>query len=380
MNKNSNAERWIGWGLLAGIMMIAAVGISSAADLPTITEEGVISGSMTIDFQTRTHPDRSGKLADGSPAEGTKDMYTFNLDVAKTTEFAGTITRQPRLFSKVLGREMQPAELQYDITLSVRNPSNLQQKKSVGKWVGIVPIDETGVYMIDGGGAKGSPLRMAIDTIGSAQGFTENFGGRLAGKAASKQGLLPYTFSRFVGGKQVKIEVKNSDPMRFDNILLAAGPAGIYPRANVTGRLDYDYETGNWYTDGIRFRYVLNGVDCEDVATGSIKWVEDPNREQNGKGQYEFNLRFNEDKNKSATSESDVFSGGAGDEEAFFFVDNSIPSLTGTIAYVDMMIPGKEAPSSSKVTFNLNANQLNKQQIVNFLKLWLLCVGPTNDE
>jgi hypothetical protein len=32
------------------------------------------------------------------------------------------------------------------------------------------------------------------------------------------------------------------------------------------------------------------------------------------------------------------------------------------------------------VTFNLNANKLTKQQIMSFHKLWLVCVGPTNDE
>ena len=80
----------------------------------------------------------------------------------------------------------------------------------------------------------------------------------------------------------------------------AKGPAEIYPHTFVNGRLDYDYETGNWLTDGIRFKYQLNGQDVEDVVTGSIKWVEDPQRASNGKGQYEFNLRFNEDKNKPA--------------------------------------------------------------------------------
>jgi len=367
-------------GLVLGLLAILIVPALTAAELPSITEEGIIAGEMSIDFQTRTSRDLTGKLAEGSPAENTKDSYTFALNVAKTTEFSGTIYRQPRLFSKVLGREMQPAQLQYDITLSVRNPANLDQKKSVGKWVGLVPVDDKGVYHLDGGSAKGSPLRMAIDAIGSAQGFSENFSGQLAGKTTEKKGLIPYTFSRMIAGKKVDIQVKNSDPMRFENIVLAAGPAKVYPKTAVNGRLDYDYETGNWYTDGIRFRYSLDGVDYEDVVTGSIKWVEDTNRDQNGKGKYEFNLRYNEDKNKSATSESDVFKGGASNEEAFFFVDNTVPSLTGTIEYADQMIPGKDVPASSKVAYKLNANKLTKQQVVNFVKLWLICVGPTNDE
>jgi hypothetical protein len=69
------------------------------------------------------------------------------------------------------------------------------------------------------------------------------------------------------------------------------------------------------------------------------------------------------------------------DEEAFFFVDDTIPSLTGRIAYVDTMGTSEDdAPSASKVTFNLNANKLTKQQVMNFFKLWMICVGPTNDE
>ena len=68
------------------------------------------------------------------------------------------------------------------------------------------------------------------------------------------------------------------------------------------------------------------------------------------------------------------------DEDAFFAVDNSMPALTGRISYVDAMTGEDSPPSSSKVTYALNANKLTKQQIMNFFKLWLICVGPTNDE
>ena len=98
-----------------------------------------------------------------------------------------------------------------------------------------------------------------------------------------------------------------------------------------------------------------------------------------GKGFYEFNLRFNEEKNKSASDESAAFEN-LSDEEAFFIVDDSVPSLTGKIAYVDLIPAGSELPTSSKVTYNLNANKLTKPQVMNFFKLWMICVGPTNDE
>ena len=68
------------------------------------------------------------------------------------------------------------------------------------------------------------------------------------------------------------------------------------------------------------------------------------------------------------------------DEESFFFVDDTVPCLTGKVNYVDTMPAGGESPISSKITYNLNANKLTKQQVMNFFKLWIVSVGPTNDE
>jgi hypothetical protein len=68
------------------------------------------------------------------------------------------------------------------------------------------------------------------------------------------------------------------------------------------------------------------------------------------------------------------------DEDAFFAVDNSVPSMTGKVEYVDTFSGGTTTPISSKITYHLTANKLTKQQIVNFYKLWMLVVGPTNDE
>ena len=125
---------------------------------------------------------------------------------------------------------------------------------------------------------------------------------------------------------------------------LAKGPAEIYPHTMVMGRLDYDYETGNWLTDGIHFKYNMDGKDVEDVVTGTIKWIEDNDRQTNGKGHYEFNLRFNEDKNKTAKSESDAFDK-MKEEDAFFAVDNTVPSLTGKVEYVDTFSGGTTTQS-----------------------------------
>lgn len=363
--------------MAAGLALAAPV---RAQEPETLTEEGVISGTMDIDFKSRTTPDTSGDLVEGSPAKGVQDKYSFKLAVAKTTEFAGDIVRLPNLYSKTLRRLQQSAMINYHVDLAVKNPKNPSETKTVGKWTGSVPVDTaTGAYDLAGGRKDERPLRIAIDAIGSGKGFTDHFGGRLLGKAEKKENLAGYSYKRLVGKKTVEIVVKRSDPMRFEGIELAKGPAESYARTTVNGRLDYDYETGNWFTDGIRFKYSAGGKDFEDVVTGSIRWVEDPARSTNGKGHYDFNLRFNEDKFKSTSDETAAFAK-LSDEDAFFAVDSTIPCLTGKISYVDTMVPGKDVPASSKVAFQLNANKLSKQQIMNFFKLWMICIGPTNDE
>jgi hypothetical protein len=354
----------------------------------TFSEPGFVSGTMDINFGTRQNIDTSGKLTEGSPAEGSKDVYKLNLNVAKTTEYAGEISRYPRLESKILGREIQGAQLVFDVGLAVRNPKNLEQKKTVGKWVGSVLVDKSGVYDFGTGSAGASPLRMAIDSVGKAAAFSGAFSGKVYGKGTDKKGLIEQKaqeYARMVKGKKVTIQVKQSDPLRFSNLVLGEGPALIYPRTAVNGNLDYDYDTGNWLTNGIRFKYTVNGAEIEDVVTGSIKWVEDPSRSSNGKGQYEFNLRFNEDKNKPVTDEAAAFSGDSSQaEDAFFEVDNELPGMSGTIAYVDTLgaedEEGEASVLSSKVTFSLDVNKLTKVQAVNMFKLLMVIIGPMNDE
>lgn len=345
-----------------------------------LTEDGVISGTMEIDFKTRTEIDDSGNYTDGSPKLGAKDTYTFKLAVAKTTEFSGKVTRQGDIFTKVLRSQKQKGALGYDVTLAVRNPKDLDQRRVVGKWVGLTPINSTtGVYDLTAGQSEESPLRIAVDAIGRQPAFTDKFAGKLIGKSKKDEGFAAYTYKRLVGDKTYEIKVSKIDPMKFQGIELAKGPADIYPRCTVDGRLDFDYETGNWLTDGITFKYNLDGKTIEDKVTGSIKWVEDENRKTNGKGQYEFNLRWNEGKNKPSTTEAAAFEKLSA-EDAFFAVDESTPCLTGKITYEDKFISGEETPATSKVVFALDANKLSKVQVVNFFKLWMLGIGPINDE
>ena len=372
-------KNWLLTGLSAA--MVLGLNAAPAALAQTeITEDNIISGTMTIDFGTRTKLDTSGDLKEGSAALGAQDTYNFALNVAKTTEFAGEIKRQPTLYSSILQRTKQVGQLVFNVKLSVLNPKDMTQKKQVGSWVGTMPHDlATGTYDLGGGAAQQSPLRIAVDAVGNAKSFSDNFAGKLVGKAEKKEGLASYSYSRLVGGKKVEFKVTKSDPMKFENVTLAKGPAESYPRTTLNGRLDYDYETGNWLTDGLRFRYSFDGKDVEDIVTGTIKWVEEGDYKETGKGYYELNLRFNEEKNKPAATEDAAFAE-MSEEDAFFAVDNSVPSLTGRVSYVDTMMPGKGVPSSSQVTYAINANKLTKQQVMNFFKMWLVAVGPTNDE
>lgn len=374
-------RRLLASGPLTTVLFGLALATAAAQDIPVVTEDNIINGTMEIDFKSRTNLDTTGKLKEGSSALGAKDTYNVKLTVATTTEYVGKIERQPQLLSSIILQEKQPAQLFFSLDLAVRNPKNIKERKSVGKWTGTAPINpKTGVYSLSG--TQESPLRVQIQAIGTQPAFTDKFGGKLVGKSKQEEGLAAYTYKRLIGDKTVELKVTKVDPMKFEDVELAKGPSTNYPHTLVNGRLDYDYETGNWLTDGITFSYNYNGKDVKDVMTGSIKWVEDENRKSNGKGQYEFNLRFNEEKNKSATTEADAFKD-LSDEDAFFAVDDSIPCITGTVSYEDKFISGggdEPVPASSKVTYALNANKITKVQAVNFFKLWLIGIGPINDE
>lgn len=368
--------------ICVGLLMLGlVVQAAFAQEVPMITADSAITGTMEIDFKTRTDRDQTGKYKAGSPSLGVGDTYKFSIRVGQTTDYVGTIVRQPELLTSTFLRSAQPAQLKFNVDLGLFNPKNLSERASAGKWVGIVPIDtKTGVYSLSTGT---SLLRIDCTAIGRQAAFKDYFAGRLLGKGIKKEGFAAYTYKRFVGGKQVEIVAKQVDPMRFENLALAKGPFAFYPKTVVNGRLDYDYETGNWLTDGVKFTYNLNGQDTTDVMTGSIKWIESEDRLTSGKGYYDFNLRFNENSNKGA-SENEAFTN-LSEEDAFFAIDKSIPCITGKISYEDSFIAGTAEgedpiPSSSKVTFDLNANHVSKIQAANFFKLWLICIGPINDE
>jgi len=335
------------------------------------TSINAVTGTMDIDFGTRKNVDDKGK-----PVAGAKDVYKMNLRVVDTTDFTGQVTREP--VTEGWFGESKKSKFTYSIDLGLLNPSNPAQKKTVGKWVGTMPVTEKGEYQIDAGVNNESKLRIAVDAVGKGVAFQDAFSGRIYGKGTKKSTDV-ISFVRKIGGREVKVNVKTSDPMRFESVKLAKGPSANYPAAVVNGDLVYDYETGNYLLNNLHISYSLDGKEVNDSLTGSIKWVQDPNYDTNGKSWFDFNVRFNE-KDKP-TSEADAFTE-MSDEAAFFAVDTSVSSLTGTVNFEDQMMGSGEdkVPSTSKITYNLTGNNISKQQVMNFFKMWLLAIGPTNDE
>jgi hypothetical protein len=352
----------------------AAVKPAGGAADGTITDKGVVTGEMFINFGTRKEKDDSGKLVADSPKLGARDTYFFTLKVLNQVVFDGKIARQPTLYSKTLQRPQQEAMFDFEkLDIQVVNPRDPTQKRTVGRWTGVIPIDPaTGVYNLAGTNER--PFRIFIEATGRAPQIDERCAGKLVGKATKKEGLVSQTYKRVIGQKTVEYTAKRVDPMKFENAELATGPAMVFPRVTINGRLDYDYETGNWITDGLTFSYKLEGKDYNDVVKGTIKWIEAKGTD---KGHYDFNLRFNEDKNKETSDVGAAFEPGEG-LDAFFAVDQRIPTLTGRITYDDKK--DGDTVIESKVVYALDANKLTRQQVMNFVKMWIVASGPANDE
>lgn len=329
---------------------------------PTATaqvEVNSITGRVSIDFRSRSDPEDS-------------DFYKIDLLCSNTVKVRGLIVRSGRKVSSILGREQQPLQLKYDLNFSAINPIDRAETKRVGEWTGALTIDREGRY---------TPKGLIIDSSIAGPGKTSAFSGSIVGKAEDRPGFLGSVreYTRVFGKKRVSVSVKKSDPLEFKNLEIAGGPLDAYIPAKVNGNLDYDYDTGNWLTDGI----VIQSGSRRDTITGSIKWIEDENRLTNGKGTYKVNLRYNEQAITRAQDEGSFFES-MSDEEAFFAVDPAVPTISGTISYKDTLEPGEgeDEPKvlRSEVTYDIQSNGLDKRQMMTFLKLWLLISGPVNDE
>lgn len=342
------------------IALILALNAGAQTNKPTF-----IKGTMDIRFNTRTVAE---------PTKGVTDLYTLNLNVSDSALFKGTIAFTPYLAS-FLGA-VQSASLNYNIECDVVNPANPSQTKNVGRLYGIVPITPEGVYKFGDGS-----LRVGVYASGRSQEFESKFTGTAAGKPLVRsEGFLDklkreaMNISKTVNGKTVTLIVKKYDKMTFTGHVMGQGPVPIYGEATVSGEMVYDYARLAWYFNNLKMSYAQDGQSKVDTLTGSIRWVESPQRKSNGEGEYQFDVRVNE----PPPSESSAFSA-ATDESAFFQTDDTVAGLSGTMKYRDTM--KGETVTASVVAVDLKGSKLSRQQTMNLAKLIMISsIIPINAE
>lgn len=317
-----------------------------------------ISGTLEIRFDTRTKA-------------GPRDKYALNLNVCDSALFRGGIEYLPFVIGTVRDT---PGALDYDLSCDVVNPKNRAQTANVGKLFGTVPVDGKNVYHFSDGS-----LQMRILPRGTSKGFDSKVTGLALGKPPQNNSTFTrmkqeaISFSKSVKGKVATVIVSKYDKMEFRSHVLAAGPVQVYPEVTVNGGMLYDYARSAWYFRDVTASYAVDGRQLMDKITGTVRWVEAPDRKKSGRGQYEFDIRFNE----PAASEGTVFAT-AQDESAIFDTDTSIPSLTGTMKYVDTM--SGDSVIASSVAIDLVGNNLTKQQAMLMAKLLLSAIVPLNAE
>lgn len=323
-----------------------------------------VKGDLSIRYNTRT------QLDGDKPKAGVTDVYTMNVMVANSAVFKGSIQHLP-FVSNTLAKN-QLGRLTYELDLDVVNPNNVAQTRNIGRIFGFAPIDEKNIYRFTDGSVK-----VAVFGMGAAKGFESKFNGLALGKPPANSGFskIKQDAVRLVSGKGGAITLTKYDKMSFENHTLPAGPVQIYPETTVNGSLFYDYGRSAWHFHNVTLTYSFDGRRNVDILTGSIRWIEHPNRKANGEGRYEVDIRVNE----PLPAEGAVFAATT-DESAFFAADDSNPALTGGMFYKDSVTPGGNVVASN-VQIDLKSNRLTKQQVMNLAKLLILSgIVPINAE
>ena len=349
--------------LFAILTLVAALALPSFAQTPT-NEVTFVKGNIDIKYNSR---------AANVPTKGVKDQYTVNVNVCNLALFKGTITDQPQIIEGMFSKSVtQPRVVAYDLNLDVVNPKNPAQTKNVGRLFGNVPIASDGTYKYDNG-----TLTVDVLPIGQAPGFSSKFTGTALGKPMNRPANWLDTFkgnavsiTRSVGGKTTTVVLKKYDRMQFQNVVLGAGPVQNYPQVTVNGEMLYDYDKNCWFFNNISLIYGRN----RDTLTGTIRWVESPQRKTNGEGEYQFDVRVNE----PPPSESAAFAAPS-DESALFETDTNVPALVGTMKYKDSL--RGDTTLASIVTIDLTGNNLTKQQVMALAKVIIFAsVVPMNSD
>ena len=369
-------------------LLTLAVMLATACALPAqnTNPPTFIKGDLAIKYNTRMSP--------GNPA--VKDVYTLNLNVNNSAGFHGTITDTPLVMSGMITKTVSRSRsLYYDLSCDVMNPKTGQVVgKNISRLYGTVPIDLSGVYNYNSGSLEFSVLDRRA-------GSDSKFSGTAAGKPLNRPAdwldkvkLQTVTITRQINGKTQKVILKKYDKMEFQNVLLAAGPIPMYQTATATGEMYYDYDKFEWFFKDITIQYSVpaaNGdgsVIRSDRLTGTIRWMPDAHRATTGQGDYQFDIRVNE----PIPNEMQSSAAPASDESAFTEVDNSVPSLTGTMSYRDTFKQGtvdavgdplgnNATTLTSAVTIDLNGNGITKQQIMVLCKMVVFAaVVPMNSD
>lgn len=345
-------------------ILIAALTITVGAFGQTPPVATFIQGDLNIKYATRT------QLDGDAPKEGVEDVYTFNVNVSNSAGFRGTISYLPNV-KYVLGN--QRGRVRFALELDAINSKNPKQRLNVGKLTGDVPIDDSNVYRYIDGNAK-----VNVFPVGQAPAFESAFQGLALGKPPSPSGVSalwnkavarvkgqPVKMTKTVNGKVTELNVVNYDKMELQNHVLPAGPAQSYTEATVNGNFLFDYDRSAWFIDGLKVKHQVKGHTEEDTLTGNIRWSKESS-------EYQFDIRIDEE----PAAEGAVFAGAVGDD-AFFAVDTTLRSLTGTIKYRDVLVRG--IVTDSAVTLDLKGNNLTKEESIYLSKLILFTmVVPLN--
>ena len=345
---------------------IVAARVLATEDLPTLTEKNVITGTMTIRFdvpapttQPATLPTLVPSLSP-STAAARVDVCDLRIEVAKTTAFMGTIVRSSDRFT-------------FNVDVGVANPKNLLQKKTVGRWTGDVPRSaDANVFDLSSLKQNALSLRITIDAIGKAQASSDPFAGILRASSSADEPLPSRHYVRIVDGIQVKLDADPTRTLSFQNVDLAKGPAAIYPRTTVNGRVDYDARTAALIVDRLAFTSSAGNARHTDTVTGTIHWTSDPHYATNGRGAYAVNLCFNA-LTRAAQPTTRLAPTTRPD---FFTTDPDSAALVGTITSIDTFDSARIHVRSRSLGFQINANQLTKPQILGVFKAGLLGMMP----
>jgi hypothetical protein len=328
---------------------------------PPITQDNFIKGTLAVTWETRLPHNRDGDF----PKIDITDNFVYDVTVG-TTFYKGAVKCRPYIFSKHLGRVLQVGECRYDVNVGVINPANPTQTKTVGKIVGNYAIDQNGQVNL-----AETPVRMEVQTIGQAKGFTSKYGGMFNGKPPKAETTISKlraeavkktaTVTRMMGEKSISVNLGNVDPVTFQSTVLPSGPSGNYPETTVNGQLIYSYDTENWFP-----QLTLNQGDAKDTIGGGIKWVED----KKGVARYELNVILNEGKGGPA-NEASAFADAKG-EDAFFASDPSLSLINGTIGFRESVGGVSDLPAKTDISFNLGLQKVTAQQAQSFWKMLML--------